>query len=97
MNLKLFFLRLLAARLATNRPGPARPELDRARLARQRIALVKLDGIGDFVMATHLDRFLSARILFSRRWGCRHFGFRYQKNWLARGAGWQAHGTSTAA
>jgi ADP-heptose:LPS heptosyltransferase len=54
VNLKLFFLRLLAARLATNRQGPARLELDRARLARQRIALVKLDGIGDFALVTGL-------------------------------------------
>ena len=54
MNLKLFLLRLLAARLATYRQGPARPELERARLARQRIALVKLDGIGDFALVTGL-------------------------------------------
>ena len=52
MKLKLVPLRLMAAMMASYRKGPARPELDRARLSQQRIALVKLDGIGDFILAT---------------------------------------------
>jgi ADP-heptose:LPS heptosyltransferase len=53
-RLKLIFLQLLATRLATYRQGPARLGLDRRQLAHQRIALVKMDGIGDFILATGL-------------------------------------------
>jgi ADP-heptose:LPS heptosyltransferase len=56
MNSKLFLLRSMAALLATCRKGPARTELDRARLPQLRIALVKLDGIGDFILATSFLR-----------------------------------------
>jgi ADP-heptose:LPS heptosyltransferase len=52
MSFKMWLLRLMAAAMATHRKGPARPELDRRLLPRQRIALVKLDGIGDFILAT---------------------------------------------
>lgn len=55
-NFKPTALRLMAALLASYRDGPPRPELDRARRPHQRIALVKLDGIGDFILATGLLR-----------------------------------------
>jgi heptosyltransferase-2 len=73
MNPKFFLLRLMAAMMATYRRGPARTELDRARLARQRIALVKLDGIGDFILATSFLQLLRQQLpgaevtLFCRR------------------------------
>ena len=54
MNVKLTLLRLMAAQMARYRQGPARLDFDRSRLAHQRIALLKLDGIGDFVLATGL-------------------------------------------
>lgn len=57
---KLHFsmMQLLAAFLATYRRGPARGEIDRKQLATGRIALMKLDGIGDFVLATGLLRMI---------------------------------------
>jgi ADP-heptose:LPS heptosyltransferase len=51
-QLKLLPLHLLAALMATYRTGPARREPDRNAWAQQRIALLKLDGIGDFILAT---------------------------------------------
>lgn len=54
MNFKLNSLRLLAAMRANYRKGPARVEFDRQRLAQQRIAVVKMDGIGDFTLASGL-------------------------------------------
>jgi len=56
MKLKLFALRLLAAAMASYRQGPARPELDRRQLRQARVAIVKLDGIGDFIQATSFLR-----------------------------------------
>ena len=38
--------------MVSYRPGPANPEVDRTQWKQRRIALVKLDGIGDFVLAT---------------------------------------------
>ena len=72
-NLKLIPLHLMAALMASYRRGPARPEMDRTQLAQQRIALVKLDGIGDFVLATGLLRLIERELpqakvtLFCRR------------------------------
>jgi ADP-heptose:LPS heptosyltransferase len=42
----------MAAAMVSYRKGAPNPEIDRSRLPDRRIALVKLDGIGDFVLAT---------------------------------------------
>jgi len=51
-KLKLLPLRLLAALMSTYRSETARQAPDRSAWAQQRIALLKLDGIGDFILAT---------------------------------------------
>jgi ADP-heptose:LPS heptosyltransferase len=42
----------MAAAMVSYRPGAANPAVDRTQWKQQRIAMVKLDGIGDFVLAT---------------------------------------------
>ena len=52
MKLKWIALKLLAAAMATYRRGAPQAEFDRAKLSSARIALVKTDGIGDFILST---------------------------------------------
>jgi ADP-heptose:LPS heptosyltransferase len=59
MKLPHFLRKKMAAAMVSYRKGALNPEIDRSRLNHQRIALVKLDGIGDFVLSTtflHLFR-----------------------------------------
>jgi ADP-heptose:LPS heptosyltransferase len=59
MKLPPFLYKKMAAAMVSYRKGASNPEIDRSRLNHQRIALVKLDGIGDFVLSTtflHLFR-----------------------------------------
>ena len=59
MKLPPFLHKKMAAAMVSYRKGASNPEIDRSRLNHQRIALVKLDGIGDFVLSTtflHLFR-----------------------------------------
>ena len=51
-GLQTWLRRNLALPMVHFRSGPAHPDIDHAGLGRQRIAFVKLDGIGDFVLAT---------------------------------------------
>lgn len=52
--LKTWLRRALVRPMIHFRTGPPHPGIDHAALNRQRIAFVKLDGIGDFVLATTL-------------------------------------------
>jgi ADP-heptose:LPS heptosyltransferase len=52
VKLPHFLRKTMAAAMVSYRKGAPNPEIDRSRLNCQRIALVKLDGIGDFVLAT---------------------------------------------
>jgi ADP-heptose:LPS heptosyltransferase len=52
MKVPRFLRKAMAAAMVSYRNGPPNPEIDRSRLNHQRIALVKLDNIGDFVLAT---------------------------------------------
>jgi hypothetical protein len=59
VKLPHFLRKKMAAAMVSYRKGASNPEIDRSRLNHQRIALVKLDGIGDFVLSTtflHLFR-----------------------------------------
>jgi ADP-heptose:LPS heptosyltransferase len=54
-----FLRKTMVAAMVSYRNGAPNPEIDRSRLNHQRIALVKLDAIGDFVLSTtflHLFR-----------------------------------------
>src|SRR5687768_5534070 len=61
MTLSTPIRRILVRPMIRGRRGPARTDLDRAALGRQRIAFVKLDGIGDFVLATALLQICRAK------------------------------------
>jgi ADP-heptose:LPS heptosyltransferase len=52
VKLSHFLRKKMVAAMVSYRKGAPNPEIDRSRLNHQRIALVKLDGIGDFVLAT---------------------------------------------
>ena len=52
MKLIHFLRKTMATAMVSYRRGAANPEVDQTQWKQQRIALVKLDGIGDFVLAT---------------------------------------------
>jgi ADP-heptose:LPS heptosyltransferase len=57
-----FLRKTMAAAMVSYRKGSPNPEIDRSRLNHQRIALVKLDGIGDFVLATSFLHLFKSRV-----------------------------------
>jgi ADP-heptose:LPS heptosyltransferase len=57
-----FLRKAIAAAMVSYRKGSPNPEIDRSRLNHQRIALVKLDGIGDFVLATSFLHLFKSRV-----------------------------------